>query len=173
MKTREDKQQYNHIPKSTPFQVCSHPLQIPIIGLFANHAYIEAPPYRYAVPGPLCKPTDDGPNNVITGAVAPKLDNSPEPYDKERRCVPCHPKPGVKDVGVCLRNAFNEYSDPSLYKILGPNSNTFAGTLARACCVDMVPQPSELGIVPGWNDSPAPRRSGVCPPSPYDKIYKY
>lgn len=154
---------------STPFQVCARHLQIPIIGRFVNHAYIEAPPYRYAVMGPMCKPTDGGPNNVITGAVAPKWDNSPEPCDKKRRCVPCHPKPGVSDVARCLRKAFNTYSNPSLYKILGPNSNTFAGTLARACCADMVPQPSELGTVPGWSDSPAPGRSGVCPPAPYDK----
>lgn len=154
---------------STPFQVCARPLQIPIIGRFINHAYIEAPPYRYAIMGPLCEPTDGGPNDVITGAVAPKWDNSPEPSDKKRRCVPCHPKPGISNVAKCLRKVFNTYSDPSLYKILGPNSNTFAGTLARACCADMVPQPSELGIVPGWNHSPASGRSGVCPSAPYAK----
>lgn len=98
METRENKLRHNTNHISTPFQVCSHPLQIPIIGLFANHAYIEAPPYRYAVVGPLCKPTDGGSNNVITGAVAPKLENSPEQCDKELRCVPCHPKPGISNV---------------------------------------------------------------------------
>jgi len=165
----EDKRQHNRKPVSTPFQVCSHPLQIPIIGLFANHAYIEAPPYRYAIVDPQCKPTDGGPDNVITGAVTHKLDNSPELCDKKRRCVPCHPKPGINDVATCLRDAFNAYNDPSLYKALGPNSNTFTGTLARACCADMVPRPPELGTVPGWDDSPAPGRSGVCPPAPYDK----
>jgi hypothetical protein len=169
MKIREDKRRHNHRPVSTPFQVCSCPLQIPIIGLFANHAYIEAPPYRYAVIGPVCRPTDGGPDNMITGAIAPKLDNSPEPCDKERRCVPCRPKSGVRDVAACLRNSFNEYNHPSLYKILGPNSNTFAGTLARTCCADMVPQPPELGTVPGWNHSPAPGRSGICPPVLHDK----
>lgn len=170
MEIRQNKRLYNQRQTPTQFQVCSRPIQIPIIGLFANHAYIEAPPYRYAVVGPLCKPTDGGPNNVITGAVAPKLKNSPEPCDTKRRCVPCYPKPGIRDLEVCLRNAFDEYNNPSLYKILGPNSNTFAGTLARACCADMIPQPSELGTVPGWNDSSAPGRSGVCPLSPHDKI---
>lgn len=156
-------------PTPTPFQVCSHPLQIPIVGQFVNHTYIEAPPYTYAVPGPLCKPTDGGSDNEVIGAVAPKWDNSPEPYSKKRRCVPCYPKPGVGDVAKCLRKTFNEYKDPSLYKILGPNSNTFAGTLARACCADMVPQPHELGTVPGWNSSPASGRSGVCPLAPRSK----
>ena len=146
-------------------KVCSRPLQIPIIGLFANHAYIEVPPYRYAI-FDLCKPTDGGPDNIITGTVAHKLDNSPDPCGTTPRCVPCHPKPGVKDVALCLRDAFNTYSDPSLYKVLGPNSNTFAGTLARTCCAEMIPQPPELGIVPGWNGPPASRRNGTCPHVP-------
>lgn len=154
---------------STPFQICVRPLQIPIIGRFINHAYVEAPPYRYAIIGPLCEPTDGGPNNVIAGAVAPKWDNSPKQSDKKLRCVPCHPKPGINNVAKCLRKAFDTYSDPSIYKILGPNSNTFAGTLARACCADMVPQPSELGVVPGWNHLPASGRRGICPSAPYTK----
>ena len=143
-------------------KVCSRSLQIPIIGLFANHVYIEVPPYRYAIIS-HCKPTDGGPDNVITGKAAHKSDNSPDPCDTTPRCVHCHPKPGVEDVTQCLRDAYNAYNDPSLYKALGPNSNTFAGTLARACCANMIPKPPELGIVPGWNDSPAPRRAGVCP----------
>ena len=143
-------------------KICSRPLQIPIIGLFANHAYIEAPPHRYALFG-NCKQTDGGPDNVITGTVAHKLDISPDPCSTTHRCVPCRPKPGVENVTQCLRNAFNAYNNPSLYKALGPNSNTFAGTLARACCANMITSPPELGIVPGWNDPPAPRRTGVCP----------
>ena len=143
-------------------KVCSHPLQIPIIGLFANHTYIDAPPYRYAL-FPGCKPTDEGSDNMITGKVAYKSDSSPDPCGKTPRCVPCHPKPGAEDVEQCLRDAFNDYSDPSLYKALGPNSNTFAGTLARACCANMIPKPPELGIVPGWNDPPASKRTGICP----------
>lgn len=152
---------------STPFHVCARPLQIPgaeLLGI--NHAYIEAPPHQYAVIGPLCDPTDGGPNNVIRGAVAHKWNDSPDPCGKRSRCVPCHPKPGVTDVADCMRDAFTAYNDPSLYKALGPNSNTFAGTLARACCRDMVPQPATLGTVPGWDDSPAPSRTGVCAARP-------
>ncbi len=38
-------------------------------------------------------------------------------------------EPGVADVNLCLRNTFLGYNNPNLYKGLGPNSNTFAGTL--------------------------------------------
>ncbi len=144
-------------------KVCSRPLQIPIIGLFANHTYIDAPPYRYAILG-LCKPTDEGSDNVITGTVAHKTDNSPDPCGGTPRCITCRPKIGVKDLSKCLRDAFNNYNDPSLYKAIGPNSNTFTGTLARTCCADMISKPSKLGIVPGWDNKPAPKRPGICQP---------
>jgi hypothetical protein len=39
-------------------------------------------------------------------------------------------------------------------KVNGPNSNTFAATLAAACCDDATS--TGLGWVPGWEHSPAP-----------------
>lgn len=36
---------------------------------------------------------------------------------------------------------------------MGPNSNTFAATLARACCADA--SSTGLGFVPGWDHAPA------------------
>jgi len=150
---------------TTPFQVCSRDLQ-GFLGLFANHAYIEAPPKRYAIISPLCPASpNDGP---IRGTTAQKWDNSPDPCGKSPNCVPCNPAPGVTDVGACLRGAFSSYASLSLYKGLGPNSNTFAGTLARTCCAGMVPKPPALGTVPGWDDPPAPARAGAtpCPPGP-------
>jgi Domain of unknown function (DUF4157) len=150
----------------SPIHVCSRPLQSALGALF-DHAFIDAPPFRYAVISPLCTPTDGGPDNVLQGTVGQKWDNSPDPCGKTPvKCVPCLPKPGVTDITACLRNAFHSYHNPSLYKGLGPNSNTFAGTLARTCCDRMVPKPSALGIVPGWNDRPAPFRPGKCPPGP-------
>lgn len=150
----------------TPYQVCARALQIPGAGLIANHAYVEAPPHRYAVIGPLCPASKL--DNPVTGTTAQKWDNSPDPCGKRPSCVPCRPAPGVTDVGACLRSAFSAYQALSLYKLLGPNSNTFAGTLARACCANMAPKPDALGICPGWNDAPAPARAGgtPCPPGP-------
>jgi hypothetical protein len=149
---------------TTPFQVCSRDLQ-GALGAIANHAYIEAPPNRYAIIGPLC---GKGLDNVVTGTTAQKWNNSPDPCQKTPTCVPCNPAPGVTDVATCLRDAFNAYASLSLYRGLGPNSNTFAGTLARTCCAGMVPKPAALGNCPAWNDPPAPARAGAtpCPPGP-------
>lgn len=51
------------------------------------------------------------------------------------------------------------YNNPSQYDFnSGPNSNTFAGTIAREC---KLAAPSSVGLgTPGWNDSPAPPRKG-------------
>ena len=151
----------------TPIQVCSRPLQAPGLGIFFDHAFIKSPPSQYAVITPPCDPTDGGWNNPVLGTVAQKWDDSRDPCGKSPvECVPCLPKPGVADVEQCLRDAFTSYNHPSLYKALGPNSNTFAGTLARACCDKMVPKPAGLGTVPGWDDPPSPARAGKCPPGP-------
>lgn len=150
---------------ATPYRVCSRDLQ-GILGYIGNHAYVEAPPYRYAIISPLCPASRF--DNPVTGTTAQKWDNSPDPCGKTPNCVPCNPAPGVTDVGTCLRNAFTAYNNPSLYRGTGPNSNTFAGTLARTCCAAMVPKPAILGNVPAWDDSPAPARTGAtpCPPGP-------
>jgi hypothetical protein len=61
----------------------------------------------------------------------------------------------MTDVSKCLRGAYAAYSDPSVYQNpRGPNSNTFAATLAKACCADS--SSTGLGSVPGWDQSPAP-----------------
>lgn len=145
---------------TTPCQVCARDLQ-GVLGLIGNHAYIEAPPFRYAIITPLCPAS--GTDNPVTGTTAQKWDNSPDPCGKTPKCLSCMPAPGVTDVPACLRTAFTSYNNPSLYRGLGPNSNTFAGTLARTCCAGMVPKPSILGNVPGWDDRPAPARGGASP----------
>jgi hypothetical protein len=150
-----------------PYQVCSRDLQGPQpAGLIANHSYVEAPPFRYAVTGPFCPAALS--DSMITGTTAQKWDHSPDPCGKSPTCVSCVPKPGVSDVGACLQAEFNAYQSLSLYRLLGPNSNTFSGTLARACCDGMDPRPFELGNCPGWYDQPAPARAGgtPCPAGP-------
>jgi hypothetical protein len=152
-------------PPPTPFQVCARPLQ-GALGALANHSYVEAPPFRYAIISPLCPAGKF--DNPVTGTTAQKWDNSPDPCGNTPTCLPCHPAPGVTDVASCLRSAFSGYASLSRYRALGPNSNTFAGTLARTCCAGMVPKPAAFGTVPGWDDAPAPARAGgtPCPPGP-------
>jgi Domain of unknown function (DUF4157) len=144
-------------------QVCARPLHYPALSLVFNHAYVAAPPDRYAIIAPLCKPTDGGSDSLVWGGTAArKWDNSPDPCGDEPQCVPCRPKRGVSDVKQCLRNAFDAYNSPVLHKALGPNSNTFAGTLARTCCDGIGISPF-FGFTPGWDDPPAPTRSATCP----------
>lgn len=161
----ERDRQFNRRLAATPYHVCSRPLQIG--GFLFNHAYIQAPPFKYAVIGPRCTPTDGGPDGLFRGTVTSKWDNSPDPCDQRPvNRVPCEPRDGVTDVGQCLRDAYDSYNSPMLYRLQGPNSNTFAGTLARACCANMVPKPDRLGRLPGWDDPPARARQGDCPDAP-------
>ncbi len=141
--------------------ICSKRLEAPVIGWFANHAYIDD------TGGNDCLGAGVSGNYAITNLIrgnflkgcATKTDHSPDPRGRKPNKKPCEPKPGVTNVSQCLRNAFNSYIDPSLYKNpSGPNSNTFAGTLARACCKDA--SSKGLGWVPGWNHAPAT----PCPP---------
>lgn len=58
------------------------------------------------------------------------------------------------DTNSCVVNIVNSYSNPSMYNaIFGPNSNTFAGTIARACNLK---EPDTSWLAPGWYNSPAP-----------------
>ena len=138
-------------------KICSKRLEAPVIGWFFNHAYIDDTGRddclgsrmvgNYAV------------QTLVQGnfrrGCAVKTDRSTDPQGRTPNIKPCDPKPGVADLSRCLRDTFNSYADPSVYaNPKGPNSNTFAGTLARACCAD--PSSSGLGIVPGWDHPPAP-----------------
>lgn len=148
-------------PPPTTTMICSKRLDAPVLGLFANHAYIDDTGSgncrgnsmlgNYAVQRIVS-------GNGINGCAV-KTDTSDDPQSYTPNAKPCHPAPGVTDVHACLRAAFSAYADPSVYSNdprnspWGPNSNTFAATLARACCADSSDR--GLGIVPGWYHSPA------------------
>lgn len=137
--------------------MCSKRLEAPVLGWFFNHSYIDdtgrndckgsSMPGNYAIQTLVS-------GNFLKGCAV-KTSRSTDPQSRTPNVKPCDPAPGVTNVSTCLRDAFNAYADPSVYKNpRGPNSNTFAGTLARACCAD--PSSRGLGLVPGWNHSPAP-----------------
>jgi hypothetical protein len=91
--------------------------------------------------------------NPVNGCAL-KTATSTDPQGYTPNVKPCDPKPGVKDVSQCLRDTYNSYADPSVYKNpKGPNSNTFAATLAKTCCADG--SSNGLGRVPGWDHDPA------------------
>ncbi|NJL26877.1 MAG: hypothetical protein HC897_02835 [Thermoanaerobaculia bacterium] len=59
----------------------------------------------------------------------------------------------------CVVRRVQAYPNPSKYRLArGPNSNTFAGTIARACGLE---PPGVVGSrTPGWNDPPAEPKEG-------------
>lgn len=147
--------------------ICGRPLNYTGLSMVFNHAYVKAPPDNYAIVAPLCTPTDGGSDNFLTGTAAHKWDNSCDPGASHPECLPCRPKRGVTDVKKCLRNAYAAYNSPTMHAALGPNSNTFAYTLASACCADITASsPFATGTYPGWGDPPAPARAANCPPGP-------
>lgn len=144
-------------------KVCSKRLEAPVLGWFFNHSYIDDTgsdnclgrnkPGNYAIQTLVS-------GNFVKGCAA-KTATSTDPGDHEPNVKQCDAKPGVKDLSRCLLDAYNSYADPSLYKNpFGPNSNTFAATLAKTCCADG--SSKGLGLVPGWNHSAAP----PCPQKP-------
>ncbi|HWM94596.1 MAG TPA: RHS repeat-associated core domain-containing protein, partial [Thermoanaerobaculia bacterium] len=69
-------------------------------------------------------------------------------------------------VDQCVIDTAAGYSNPSVYNgALGPNSNTFAGTIARTCGLQ---KPPKDGWTRGWDhNKPAPLKPGSEPiPSP-------
>jgi hypothetical protein len=150
-------------------KICSKRLDNPVVGALANHSYID----DTGGPGGDCRnPSIVGnyaiqrltSGNFLVGCGA-KTDTSDDPQSYTPNSKPCYPKAGVADVHRCLRDAFAAYPNSSYYSNVpfpppwGPNSNTFASTLARSCCADS--SDSGLGWVPGWDHTPA----GPCPTS--------
>ncbi len=79
-----------------------------------------------------------------------------DPRDTGGRCESCEPECEDSNRDACLSQATDSYPVGG-YSLFGPNSNTFAGTLARKCCKGGVPD--GLGSAPGINDDP-PAGSG-------------
>lgn len=79
----------------------------------------------------------------------------PRPNDRRDKGGQCKNCPcasgGTSSQNQCFRDAHNNYPIGE-YKTLGPNSNTYAGTLARKCCKGGVPD--DLGSAPGIDDNP-------------------
>jgi hypothetical protein len=138
-------------------KVCSKRLEAPVLGWFFNHSYIDDTGMdnclgnsrlgNYAI------------QTLVSGnfrkGCAVKTATSTDPQEYTPNVKQCDPAPGVTDLSKCLRDTYNSYPDPSLYQNpWGPNSNTFAATLAKTCCADG--SSKGLGLVPGWDHDPAP-----------------
>ena len=73
-----------------------------------------------------------------------------DPASKDTKCGPWNEDCNTDD---CVKKAIAGYSNPSAYSaVWGPNSNTFASTVASKCGLK---KPS-FGWARGWGQSPAP-----------------
>src|SRR5262249_7947181 len=106
------------------FEVCARLLQPPVEVSGCNHAYVETPTRRYAIITPCTGRLSFA--DPIRGGVALKTDRSPDPCNRRPTCIECVPRPGITDLERCFESQFTAYAGPSLHKLLGPNSNTFA-----------------------------------------------
>lgn len=87
--------------------------------------------------------------------------NSLSPDDPRTSCGEWNASCGADE---CVELQFGHYPRASEYRLSGTNSNTFAGTVARACGLQ---PPAIAGTwrTPGWNEAPAKPLSGrACPP---------
>jgi RHS repeat-associated protein len=79
----------------------------------------------------------------------PEVNN---PDDTGGKCRECKCKGTVNDKDRCLLNEYNAYPVGNYSAVGGPNSNSFAGTLAKACCKGVIPD--DLGSAPSIDDKP-------------------
>ncbi|RRD55670.1 RHS repeat-associated core domain-containing protein, partial [Comamonadaceae bacterium OH2545_COT-014] len=75
-----------------------------------------------------------------------------DPFNQPSRSV-CGPWAASCELSDCLTREYTNYSDPSEYNgPFGPNSNTFAYTLASRCGIS---PPANQPWSPGWGKNPA------------------
>ena len=74
-----------------------------------------------------------------------------DPRDRGGTCKECQPPP-CSDVKSCVKDQHDFYPVGDYSAVYGPNSNTYAGTIANACCKGGVPP--GLGSAPSIGDDP-------------------
>jgi RHS repeat-associated protein len=122
----------------------------------ARHCYVQrqttnAPPNYVEIRPPSYGPSqtwgligDSGGPRSRAGYIY--IDN---PFDDGGTCGPWTDECGTD---ACVEQAANQYPNPSHYRFArGPNSNTFAGTIARKCNLARPP----VLLTPGWGNPPS------------------
>jgi RHS repeat-associated protein len=74
--------------------------------------------------------------------------------DAGGECKECKSKDCMSSAGQCIKDNHDVYPIGN-YSNFGPNSNTFAGNIARSCCAGGT---MGMGNAPGLGDAPPPPR---------------
>jgi len=122
----------------------------------ARHCYIQrqttnAPPNYVEIRPPSYGPSQTWGLIGNSGGPASTAGNIyiDNPFDDGGTCGPWTDECGTD---ACVEQGANQYPNPSHYRFArGPNSNTFAGTVARKCNLARPP----VLLTPGWGDSPS------------------
>jgi RHS repeat-associated protein len=145
---------------------------IGLAGGLNTYAYVDNNPLRWIDPEGLAKMCCRLLNSWLPGTVARQrhcyivaddgtvyglypsggkgVPGTNHPDDKGGECFDC-PALECSNQDQCLRNAHNNYPVGD-YDRFGPNSNTYAGTLAGSCCKGGIP--SGVSNAPGVGDKP-------------------
>jgi RHS repeat-associated protein len=134
--------------------------KIPVVGFFGfRHCYIETETGRgRATCGLFGGPGSGEPRR--SGRIRRN-----DTFDVGGECGAWNESCGADQ---CVVQTAHTYANPSEYRFIrGPNSNTFAGTIARTCNLQ---PPNMVGWrTPGWENAPAKPRKGIEPdPVPCD-----
>ena len=94
----------------------------------------------------------DSEANLCTGLGAYGIPTRNDPSDLNAVTPHCRSTGDCGNIRQCIENVFNGYPRGS-YKVFGPNSNTFAATVARVCGLK-VPAVANGNDAPGWSSNP-------------------
>ncbi|MCD2165410.1 RHS repeat-associated core domain-containing protein [Comamonas koreensis] len=136
-------------------QVCCIQI-VSVIGVKAYHCFINEVEDEAKQPCENCHSQTrtlglqgPPPLGTSTNGNGEKMIN--DPFNNAANSI-CGPWVENCELNKCLSKEYEAYSNPSNYRLLGPNSNTFAYTLASRCGV---PEPANRPWSPGWGHRPA------------------
>jgi len=138
-------------PLGLKARVCCR--KIRATGYAASHCFIDTSFGQFGLHGDL-DPAPAGSGVQGQGRIRDDASfNNPDYSD-------CGPWTDNCDTDDCVRKNMGAYPDPSDYNAPGgPNSNTFAGVIARSCKLSKPTRP----WTPGWDSKPRPYQK---PPEP-------
>jgi len=129
------------------------------VALVGNHCFINISTNGRSTTYGLQGPAPWG-NSPVPGCGTIFINHGFDDVENSK-CGPMNSEPEVDE---CVVGAALQYENPTPYRaVRGPNSNTFASTVAGRCNLK---KPFTFRPDPGWGQSPAPYAHGTSPFGP-------